>query len=54
MMKKKQKTPKSKKVSTRYSDASKVAFDDCAEEFTEVYGEDFLDEDCYLLDDEED
>lgn len=52
-MKKKQKTPKSKKVSTRYSDASKVAFDDCAEEFNEVYGEDFLDEDSYLLDDEE-
>ena len=41
-------------MSYKGNDASKVAFDDCTEEFTEVYGEDFLDEDCYLLDDEED
>jgi hypothetical protein len=49
---KKQKKTNSKRT-TVWPDASAVAINDCAEEFTEIYGEDFLDEDGYLLDDEE-
>jgi len=30
-----------------------VALQDCADEFGEIIGSDFLDEDAYLLDDEE-